>query len=180
MICEGGTGQDSGRRKMEGRPNRALPWLGSCRLASHTLGVGRKGACCSADGAREDDQRAASGLVQINQEIVGVGRVLLFSVVFKTGSRTDGFPGSICTEGVRWVLESERVLAFVMSTSATTRLCVREGKRERESQDQGQGRDQVRRGSRAKRASLQAQKHIKSVKKKKGSRQACARAHGLV
>lgn len=93
MVCEGGTGRD--RTEVDGKwkGDRTEPCLGLGRLASHILGVGRKGACCSADVAREDDQRGASGLVQINPGIVGVGRVLLFSVVFETGSRTDGFPG---------------------------------------------------------------------------------------
>lgn len=66
-----------------GRLDRALPWL-------IALGVSRKGALWV---LRE---RAIKGSRNSQRDCWGQTGI---SAVFKTASGTDGFPGSICTEG---------------------------------------------------------------------------------
>jgi hypothetical protein len=68
---------------------------------------------------------------------------------------------------VRLVLESERVLVFATEHARNEMMREGQGQGQGQRQCQDQGRGRVRGGPRAKRASLQAQKHIKSVKRRR-------------
>jgi len=107
--CEGGTGQDSARR--ETNDGRTEPWVA---LASRVLGVGRKGACCSADVARADGRGGASGLAQITKGLLGSGGYYYLVCCSRQRQARMASPKSTVRKGGRtWPL--------LMSTSATTR-----------------------------------------------------------
>lgn len=96
VAARGGTGQDRARRKrMVTEQSLALPRPACAGRPVAKVFVWLLCRCCARGRAGE-----AGRLVEITKGLLGFGRVLLFSVVFKTASRTDGFPGSICTEGV--------------------------------------------------------------------------------
>lgn len=96
VAARGGTGQDRARRKrMVTEQSLASPCVCWAFVAKVFVWL-----LCALQVLRERTSRRGRQTSRNNQGIVGVERVLLFSVVFKTASRTDGFPGSICTEGV--------------------------------------------------------------------------------
>lgn len=97
VAARGGTGQARARRKrVVTEQSLASPCVCWAFVAKEFVWL-----LCALQVLRERTSRRSSRQTsRNNQGIVGVERVLLSSVVFKTASRTDGFPGSICTEGV--------------------------------------------------------------------------------
>lgn len=101
LGSEGSTAARVGRDRTVPRQKRmateqslASPWVGfGC--------AGRRSQRCSLPWGRcaRGQSGEAGRLVEITKGLLGSDGYYYFSVVFRTASRTDGFPGSICTEG---------------------------------------------------------------------------------